>query len=87
MNANTETTKRQILKALKDNGITERVATVNGRGRDWEIETRTENGKRRVCRAITGLGGYRAGFGGWCLSVSYQGHTGDYCDRSSSHHY
>lgn len=86
MNATTATTKRQVLAALKSAGISDKVATVTGSGRSWEIETVNESGKRSVCKAIRGLGGFRCGHGGWVLRASYQG-SGDYSDPSSRWHY
>lgn len=43
---------------------------VNGRGREWEIETKGDADKRKVCRVIQ-IGGYRCGHGGWVLLPGY----------------
>ncbi len=59
---------------------------LGGRGRDWSIEVVNDTGKRMVEKVIPGLGGYKAGYGGWVLSQGYQT-SGDWNDPSSRHHY
>lgn len=75
-------TKRTATAAIK--GI--KNATITGRGQDWEIECRTQKAKREVRKAIPGLGGFRTGYGSWCLYQNYES-PGDWNDASSRCHY
>lgn len=75
-------TARQVRKLLASSPNTE----VRGQGRDWEIECSSDAARKRVRKAIQGLGGYKTGYGSWILSANYES-PGDWNDKSSRCHY
>ena len=80
-------TKTKIAKLLSNiHGV-----TIMGRGENWKIETRDEKTSKKVFRALRAekiaASGYQCGWGGWIIDPGQPTQTGEYCDKSSSHHY
>lgn len=74
-------TKSTVMKLLADlSGV-----TVTGKGADFEIET-TEEQHDTVHARVSGLGGYKTGYGNWILRTDYKP-MGDWNDPSSRWHY
>lgn len=57
-------------------------------GGDIDSEA-TEAQVKTVCEMVPGVGGFRAGWGGWHLSKGYSNPAAgyDYCDTASPAHY
>ena len=47
----------------------------------------TDRQVKAVCKMFPGVGGFRAGWGGWHLRKGYATTSHDYCDTASPAHY
>ena len=78
-------TARSARTILKNNSLTEK-AVLTGSGQEWEIECVNDRVRSKVQKLIPGLGGYKTGYGAWCISQGYKS-KGDPGDPSSAWHY
>jgi len=83
-------TATQIIKSIKKAGIDTTSISKSGRN-EIEIWTGDEDGSHELMIEVTdalgiAIGGYKTGYGAWCLSEKYQS-KGDWNDKSSRWHY
>lgn len=75
--------KAEVAAAMKKHGI---VGELEGSGEAWRVELPDDKGKRKFFKHVAKVGGFKTGYGAWCLSPTHKD-LGDYSNPASRWHY